>query len=92
MSQAVDVSARSASICNLMLSLAQSLVEDQDSVSIELTTDANGTTGILLRVAATDLGKVIGQQGRTVRSLRTILQAASMNHQQRYSLDVEAVT
>ena len=35
-----------------------------------------------------DIGKVIGKQGRTARSLRTILSAASMKYQQRFALDI----
>jgi predicted RNA-binding protein YlqC (UPF0109 family) len=39
-------------------------------------------------VAASDIGKVIGKQGRTARSLRTILAAASMKVRHRFSLDI----
>ncbi len=35
-----------------------------------------------------DVGKVIGKQGRTARSLRTILSAASMKQRHRFSLDI----
>ena len=77
------------SIMNLMLNLAQALVDDQESVAVELKTDAGGLTGILLRVAPADFGKVIGKQGRTARSMRTILQAASTKHNQRYVLNIE---
>ena len=38
---------------------------------------------------ADDLGKLIGKQGRTARSLRTILSAAGMKLQHRFSLDVQ---
>ena len=80
---------RNRSIINLILNLAQALVDDRESVVGELTTDAGGFTGILLRVAPADLGKVIGKQGRTARSMRIILQAASMKHDQRYSLSIK---
>ena len=43
---------------------------------------------IRLRVAASDVGKVIGKQGRTARSMRTILSAASMKLKHRFSLDI----
>ena len=39
----------------------------------------------------TNLGKVIGKQGRTARSIRTILGAASMKAQHRFSLDIQRV-
>ena len=39
-------------------------------------------------MAATDLGKVIGKQGRTAKSIRTILGAASMKLKKRYTLEI----
>jgi predicted RNA-binding protein YlqC (UPF0109 family) len=41
-----------------------------------------------LHVAQSDVGKVIGKQGRTARSIRTVLSAASMKLKRRYSLDI----
>ena len=46
------------------------------------------STVLRLRVAPTDVGKVIGKQGRTARSVRTILGAVSMKHHHRYTLDI----
>ncbi len=43
-----------------------------------------------LYVANDDLGKLIGKQGRTARSLRTILAAAGSKQQHRFSLDVQS--
>jgi uncharacterized protein len=45
-------------------------------------------TVLELRVAQTDLGKVIGKQGRTAKSIRTILGAASMKLKKRYTLEI----
>jgi predicted RNA-binding protein YlqC (UPF0109 family) len=39
-------------------------------------------------VAPNDIGKVIGKQGRTARSMRTILSAASMKLKHRFALDI----
>ena len=47
-----------------------------------------GSVVLRLQVAPGDLGKVIGKQGRTARSLRTILGAASMKLKHRFSLDI----
>jgi len=41
-----------------------------------------------LRVAPSDLGKVIGKQGRTARSIRTLLGAAGMKLNRRFTLDI----
>ena len=92
MEETLKGSSRNVAIRDLILGLAHALVDDKDAVSVELRADTGGVTGILLRVAPADLGKVIGKQGRTARSLRTILQAASMKHDQRYSLDIEEIS
>jgi hypothetical protein len=41
-----------------------------------------------LKVAPSDLGKVIGKQGRTARSIRTILGAAGMKMKKRLTLEI----
>jgi hypothetical protein len=48
--------------------------------------------GVTYRVSVADeeIGQVIGKQGRTARSLRTILAAVSMKDRQRYTLDILA--
>jgi len=71
----------------LVAEIARALVDDQDSVSVEAIEDGE-CTAIRLRVAASDVGKVIGKQGRTARSMRTILSAASMKLKHRFSLDI----
>jgi len=49
---------------------------------------ARRTQFLKLRVAPQDVGKVIGKQGRTARSVRTILGAVSMKLHHRYTLDI----
>lgn len=71
----------------LMLEIVRALVDQPDDVTVELIEDS-GTTVIRLRVAHQDIGKVIGKQGRTARSLRTILGAASMKLHHRFALDI----
>ncbi|HZU21462.1 MAG TPA: KH domain-containing protein [Terriglobales bacterium] len=71
----------------LIQEIAKVLVDAPDQVSVEAVDDAEGTV-LELRVAESDLGKVIGKQGRTARSLRTILSAASMKFHERYSLEI----
>ena len=72
---------------DLILGLARALVEDQGAVEVEARQDGTGTT-LSLRVARSDVGKVIGKQGRTARSLRVILAAASIKQNHRFSLDI----
>ena len=90
MTQAMDSIVRidpSSSMKKLMLEVAQSLVDSPETVAGDALPDGDGTI-LRLRVAPTDLGKVIGRQGRTARSLRTILGAASMKLKHRFSLDI----
>lgn len=71
----------------LMTEITRALVDDADAVRVEVLTE-NESTVLRLHVAPGDIGKVIGKQGRTARSLRTILGAASMKLQRRFSLDI----
>ncbi len=71
----------------LMTEIVRALVDDPSAVQVEAIPD-NDVTVLRLRVAPTDIGKVIGKQGRTARSLRTILGAASMKYRHRFALDI----
>ena len=72
---------------DLVMEIARALVDSPECVSVEAIEDGDGTV-LRLRVAQNDVGKVIGKQGRTARSLRTILSAASMKQRHRFSLDI----
>jgi uncharacterized protein len=71
----------------LVSEIARALVDDVDAVVVEVVIQQEATV-LRLHVAPSDIGKVIGKQGRTARSLRTILGAASMKLQRRFSLDI----
>lgn len=89
MTEAVDAEQHqtATSMMGLVRDIARALVDDPERVSVEAVPDAD-TTIIRLRVASSDVGKVIGKPGRTARSLRTILSAASMKVKHRFSLDI----
>jgi predicted RNA-binding protein YlqC (UPF0109 family) len=74
----------------LMTQIARALVDHPDDVSVEAVEGDEGdeATVLEMRVAPDDVGKVIGKQGRTVRSMRTILAAVGQGHHLRYELDV----
>ena len=72
---------------DLVTEIARALVDNPDSVVVEAIHEQEGTV-LRLHVAPSDVGKVIGKQGRTARSLRTILSAASMKIKHRYALDI----
>lgn len=71
----------------LIETMAKALVDKPDAVSVQ-ETDGEKTTIIELRVAPDDLGKVIGKQGRTARSMRTILTAAGTKLGKRCMLEI----
>jgi predicted RNA-binding protein YlqC (UPF0109 family) len=67
--------------------IAKALVDNPDDVKV---TEIEGerTSVIELSVAKEDLGKIIGKQGRTARSIRTILSAASTKNNKRAVLEI----
>ncbi len=67
--------------------IAKALVDRPDEVAVA-EIEEEQTTVLELRVAQEDLGKVIGKQGRTARSIRTILAAAGMKHRKRVALEI----
>ena len=67
--------------------LAKALVQVPEEVSVE-PFEENGQTVLELVVAESDLGRVIGRQGRTARSLRTIVHSASLRTRKRYQLEI----
>ena len=76
------------SMIDLVAGMARALVDSPSEVIVDAQVEADNTV-LMLRVAPADLGKVIGKQGRTARSIRTILGAASMKAQHRFSLDIQ---
>ncbi len=71
----------------LVEQIAKALVDDPEKVTVQAV-DGEQVTVLELRVSPDDLGKVIGKQGRTARSIRTILGAAGMKLRKRYTLEI----
>lgn len=72
---------------NLVEVMARALVDKPEDVSVQ-EVDGEKTTIFELRVAASDLGKVIGKQGKTARAMRTILSASGTKIGKRASLEI----
>jgi predicted RNA-binding protein YlqC (UPF0109 family) len=71
----------------LVETIARAIVDEPDAVSV--TEVAGAHTSILeLKVAKTDIGKVIGKQGRTASALRTIVAAVSAKMKKRTVLEI----
>ncbi len=67
--------------------LAKALVDNPDAVSVEAIEDEKTTT-LRLKVAQTDLGRVIGKQGRNVKAMRTLLHALGAKSGRRTNLEI----
>ena len=71
----------------LIEDIAKALVDIPEEVSVR-EVQGEQVTVLELKVAPSDLGKVIGKQGRTARSLRAILAAATYRLEERYALEI----
>ncbi|HXX81640.1 MAG TPA: KH domain-containing protein [Thermodesulfovibrionales bacterium] len=72
---------------DLVEAMARALVDTPEEVSVK-EVDGERTTVFELRVASSDLGKVIGKQGKTARAMRTILGAAGTKIGKRCVLEI----
>jgi uncharacterized protein len=77
----------SSELKTLMEVVTKALVDMPDQVEVN-EIEGEQTTVIELKVDKSDLGKVIGKQGRTARALRTILNAASTKLRKRSVLQI----
>jgi predicted RNA-binding protein YlqC (UPF0109 family) len=71
----------------LVTEIAKALVDIPEEVTVR-EVQGEQVTVLELRVAPSDLGKVIGKQGRTARSIRTLLGAAGMKLNRRFTLEI----
>ena len=72
---------------DLLQYLAKSLVSKPDSVEIKETTN-DDTSVFEVKVAKEDLGRIIGKQGHTVKSIRTLLNAAAAISNRKVVLEI----
>ena len=67
--------------------IAKALVDDPDSVAVSERQDGR-TTVIEVRVADSDMGKVIGKQGRIAKAIRSVLKAAAAKADKKVVVDI----
>ena len=72
---------------SLVEQIARALVDEPEKVAVQ-SVEGEQVTVLELRVSPDDLGKVIGKQGRTARSIRTILSAGGMKLHKRFTLEI----
>ncbi len=75
-------------IVELVGMLAHELADEPDAVEVK-STEVEGVLSIEIAVSASDIGKVIGRQGRVIKAIRTIARAAAA--QEDFSVDVEVL-
>ena len=74
-------------MAELLAHLARQLVDEPDAVEVE-EVQREGATILRLRVAESDVGKVIGRQGRIARALRAIVRASGARSHRRVVLEI----
>lgn len=68
--------------------IAKSLVENPDEVVVT-ETESPKEIVVLLSVAASDMGKVIGKQGRIAKALRTVVKAAASKEDKKVIVEIQ---
>ena len=71
----------------LLTYVARNLVDNPDQVSVTQH-DTDGEIVLELRVAAEDMGKVIGRQGRIAKEIRTLIRSVAQRSGKRVSVDI----
>jgi predicted RNA-binding protein YlqC (UPF0109 family) len=67
--------------------IVKALVSDTDAVEVSEHADGKNVR-IELRVAESDMGRIIGREGRTVKAIRSLLYVAGQKHGKRFMLDL----
>ena len=67
--------------------IAKALVDNPDAVVVE-ETEKDDSTVIVIKVAESDMGKVIGKQGRIAKAMRTVVRAAAIKENKRVIVDI----
>lgn len=73
----------------LLLHLASQLVEHPEAVAVEQQGEEDNQR-LLLSVDKSDLGKIIGKKGRTIKAMRTFLLAAAKYRGKHVSLEISS--
>ena len=71
----------------LVEAIAKSLVDNPEEVVVTETEEQQGTV-IKLSVAPSDMGKVIGKQGRIAKALRTVVKAAATRENKKVTVEI----
>ena len=74
----------------LLMTIAKGLVDDPSAVTVtQDEPQEDGTIVFHLRVAADDMGRVIGKQGRIAKAMRTVMRAAASRQDAKVSVEID---
>ena len=80
----------SQTIVNLIVAIARDLVDEKDAVNVPADEPAeDGTIVFHLHVAADDMGRVIGKQGRIAKAIRTVVRAAANKAGMKVAVEID---
>ena len=75
---------------DLLISIAQGLVEEPDAVTVTVDEpDDEGVTVYHLHVSENDMGRVIGKQGRIAKAIRTVVKARAVKDGEKVQIDID---
>lgn len=75
---------------DLLIAIAQGLVEDPAAVRVDVDDPAeDGTVIYHLHVAENDMGRVIGKQGRIAKAIRIVMRSAAIRNNSRISVEID---
>lgn len=72
----------------LVETIAKALADDVEAVKTEERVNEDGTEVVSLKVAESDMGKVIGKGGRIAKAIRSVVKAASMKENKRVLVEI----
>ena len=73
----------------LLVSIVKGLVEDPDAVNVTASTEEDGLIVFHVNVAADDMGRVIGKQGRIAKAVRTVMRAAAIRNDAKVKVEID---
>lgn len=74
----------------LLISITKGLVDQPDLVTVDVDEpDAEGVIVYHLHVAESDMGRVIGKQGRIAKAIRVVMRAAATRNKQKISVEID---
>lgn len=73
---------------DLLTYIAQNLVEHPNAVNVKETESVEGTVLLELRVDPSDMGKVIGRQGRIAKEIRTLMRSVAQRQGKKVSVEI----